>query len=261
MILKQAEDEKLEKPTAKLCVECAQDIPTLAKRCHKCSSYQNWRRHLGPAQILLALLLSIIALSVSALSNKESIIDGVKSFVGKTEFKVKFGVGTIDEWNGTIIVSNNSENSLLINSFVCQLFPPIDKEAFQFGNEMESTSHTLGWPLRKDTVGTFLLSYDVDQEAFLMPNEQASFNISLKHITLARPGLSIDTHEAKSMCMLSGVDGNNQTVGSIVFLHPTHLLGFNVLSLLEKADYSELQEQDRRALVAHVNEVLSIKDN
>lgn len=52
-------------PDSKLCVRCNNDIPSSARFCTHCNSYQDWRRHLNFSSTFLALIIAAISVITS----------------------------------------------------------------------------------------------------------------------------------------------------------------------------------------------------
>lgn len=102
-----------------LCTECKHAIPSGARKCKECNSFQDWRRYLvlgGTALSLLVALLSVsgivVPLLVSTLSEKTAILNSkVTSIDNGIATILVANSGTADGYAGAVsVVSDNVEH-------------------------------------------------------------------------------------------------------------------------------------------------------
>ena len=238
------------KPIQKICIECSQSIPSAARKCSKCGSFQDWRRLVTSGQNTLALIISLLALGTTVVLYGQSISKHVQSTVFP-EANLRFGIANIDAREASLVVTNPTSRPTVINSLSCTIWVPIGRE-WLGRSEMGLRQDV--WPKKEESMGVFLVSYR-PQEAIMLPaGAQQAFIAPIDHIAPPRPhGETVGL--AHSGCFLGSMNDGNELVVGAAMLNPNDLTAFDALAMVEAADYSPLQQDqyvaDKARIVAY----------
>jgi hypothetical protein len=179
--------------TKKSCVSCASKIPTEAKKCVSCGSYQDIRRHFDVGNTAIALLLALI--SVVALSFDK--LKEVYEYFFNYESEINIFVDKIDTQQISILAFNKGGSTAMLGDEInCSV--PILKTKTAFCNRYEFCVDRK--PSSIDEIKTIInFSFDINRSSFLGRNQQVNINA----IRLRRPvdiSQSFKTLETPGYC-------------------------------------------------------------
>jgi hypothetical protein len=232
----------------KNCIDCYSPIPSPASKCAECGSYQDWRRFL-PAWInLLTLIVAAFALLNSFLGHGRVAVETLSQYLSGSSFNLNAAVVELGVDRSTFVVTNISDRSAVITSVQCGLFLPIDPSLRFEKATLEGRKYRF-----EETVGMFLVSFDLDEPVQIAAGEQAVVTFHTGNVSPAFGGDRFDPPRepedlVSSYCFIRGVRGDNELIGGALLLNHSNTYDLDALKLLEMADYSEQQVSEREAL-------------
>jgi predicted nucleic acid-binding Zn ribbon protein len=246
-------------PPTIACVECAETIPAGARKCSKCGSYQNWRRHVPFGQATLAVVISVIALGSSLTSGGRAIVDTASGLLVAPNTRLGIAVVAADENGARVFVSNPTSRNIVVKDIGCGLNIPIDPDQMNRGllsTQREESSLSEIMLHEKETIGVFLVSYDVNESVVLPPEGRVLIEGKTRHITpplrTGRAPANDLPEKVGSYCTVSGVDEANEFSVGAVALPVDSVLGLDVVTFLNRADFTPPQQADKDKLLSQV---------
>jgi hypothetical protein len=112
-----------EESKKKNCLACSSPIPAKAKKCVKCGSHQDWRRHLDFGNTSIALLVAFLGL-LTAMPTTFSILQSNWRQVRLPAVEIK--IIQLGSNKSQIVIRNNGPTSLVASDFACLLAFPRD---------------------------------------------------------------------------------------------------------------------------------------
>lgn len=236
--------------TEKLCVDCAQSIPTAAPKCGKCGSYQDWRRHVAITQGALSLPISILALITAIILTGQQASNHFKS-AASPDTRLQFGIAKIDAQKASLVVTNPTTHPTIINTLSCTIWVPLGREWIE---RSEHGGVLDAWPTKEESIGVFLVSYRPSEPVMLESGAQKALIVGVDHIAPPRAHGEA-TGPAPAGCLLGATNDRNELVAAGAMLNPSNLLSFDAFKMVDAADYSKSQQgqlkSDKRRIASY----------
>ncbi len=244
------------------CVECAEKIPTAAKKCSKCGSHQDWRRHVPVSQSTLALAISLVALASSVALGSKMVVETASGLLNAPNTHLGIAVVSANERGASVFVSNTTGRNVVVKDITCGLNIPIDPDQINRDLLAKKRGASVLSDLflqEKETIGVFIIGYALKESVVLPPNGRVLIEGVTEHITppmrTGRAPAAELPEKVGSYCTASGIDEANEFSVGAVALPIDGILGLNVETFLNLADFSPMQLDDKAKLLARVDAV------
>ncbi|MDX8348242.1 hypothetical protein SLH49_09605 [Cognatiyoonia sp. IB215446] len=230
----------------KNCVECSSEIPISAVKCTNCSSYQDWRRHLGTFSSTLALPIAILAV-VGAFWDQ---IAHVKSTFFPTLLPDTSVLVTDISLNSvSLLVTNRGSSTLVFDGPRCMLALPRE-----ITNLFEDNG-TMRWPNPGEVFETVYVYFTGDLPTILASEKQASLTYFAPSLQPANIAIDERNEPVRSFCTLLFSDEfGNEVPPKAVLLAPPDLLLFDLKTTIERISYAPDQLDRRNSLLSEIAE-------
>ncbi|UWQ15454.1 hypothetical protein K3556_06085 [Aliiroseovarius sp. M344] len=233
---------------SKLCVVCADSIPSQAIKCTRCQSYQNWRRHLSVGNSSLALLVALLAVIGPATEGLKDLLEWRREVLQK---EVELAIANFTPNEASVLVSNKTDRSIVAGAFQCALKLPLDGE-FSLSTFVESGYSKFDWPKSHQTID-FLVSYSSPKIELIAANSEAYVEYVSDFVSPPLRFSGNPEDEAMSYCYLEGKNSANSLVPNGLLLEPSYLLFFDALELIERADFHESQADEKADWISKID--------
>ncbi len=146
-----------------------------------------------------------------------------------------------------------------------RFYPLVDRDDYltyrladQPARNRSDPSKDEGYTVGK-TIGVFLVSYKPEELVVIDPGDRILIVMKQYHVTRPLPTVSSGSASPDdpvvSYCFVHGIDQDNEISAGAVLLRPSDLFDFDLISMLNRSDYSLAMEPDREELIKRIEEM------
>lgn len=159
----------------KTCLSCGSLIPVAASKCHRCGSFQNWKRHLDIGNSTLSLLIALFSVIGISSTQLESLYNAI--WLGGNDNVVAAVITEINEDSINILLANEGSTSVTLDQVICNIYPLNPGVGIQWSHELRRYL----MPSKSD-VGPQKTYFYRSPPILLLPDEHRVWSASLGEI-------------------------------------------------------------------------------
>lgn len=218
--------------SSRKCVACAFEIPEEARKCVRCGTRQDWRRHLDFGNTSLALLIALLTL-LTALPNTIAAIVQLSDNLFRPSSILR--IIEINSDTLSVYVANRGRHALLIDGAECMLAFPESSSFFKRYLHARGTSAPI-WPTETEAINHIIVAYEAAPRV-IEPGASSSYDLQFQHSFVAVED-TFGEDPAVSACVFDlGAETTLEKQNIQLATPPTGwFLGFGLKNLIDQTE-------------------------